>query len=156
MLFQKDKVGEDYYGWQPQDGAISSGLTCCSFCIHSRSERGLVLDLHPQYGTTPSSTAAAFFFQHGRRDSRRISTSPRNLLMIKPLMRARSSAFQQLHGAIQLREYAARSISPASSTGASTSFAGPCSRYRPLFRLISAGLPAPSITIMSFSAARLL
>ena len=42
-----------------------------------------------------------------------------------------------------------RSISPTRSTGASTSFASPILTISSDFRLISAGLPAPSITIMS-------
>ena len=47
-----------------------------------------------------------------------------------------------------------RSMSPARSTGASTSSARPMFTMSSSRRLISAGLPAPSMTMTSFSAAR--
>ena len=48
-----------------------------------------------------------------------------------------------------------RSISPTRSTGAFAIFAIPIFTISSVFRLISAGLPAPSITMISFSDASL-
>ena len=48
------------------------------------------------------------------------------------------------------------SMSPTSNTGELTSFAMPIFTISFSFKLISAGLPAPSITIMSYSLSKLL
>ena len=77
------------------------------------------------------------------------SLVPRNLLIIRPFTRAFSSSSKSIKVPKSCANTPPRSISPTRSTGASTSFASPILTISSDFRLISAGLPAPSITIMS-------
>ena len=70
-------------------------------------------------------------------------------------MRARSSGSSSSTVPYSWAKTPPRSISPASKTGASTSFASPMLTISSALRLISAGLPAPSMTITSTSWARL-
>ena len=106
------------------------------------------------YGTTPM-TGLPVKSSSCVRPGRRISTSPRNLLMMRPRIRACSSSSSSLTVPYSDANTPPRSMSPTSRTGASTNFARPIFTISSCLRLISAGLPAPSITIMSFSAARL-
>ena len=73
-----------------------------------------------------------------------------------PLMRARSSGSNSATVPYSWANTPPRSMSPASRTGASTSRARPMLTISSAFRLISAGLPAPSMTMMSTVSARLL
>ena len=104
-------------------------------------------------GTTPSTgmrTRSSSIFRPGRR----ISTSPRNLLMMRPRIRRRSSGSSRATVPYRLANTPPRSMSPTRSTGASAMAAMPMLTKSSCRRLISAGLPAPSMTTMSYSAAR--
>ena len=77
--------------------------------------------------------------------------SPRNLLMISPFTRSFSSGSSSIRVPRSCANTPPRSISPTSRTGASSIFASPMLTISFSFRLISAGLPAPSMTIRSYS-----
>ena len=85
----------------------------------------------------------------------RIVLSPRNLLMTSPFTRSFSSSSRSISVPRSWANTPPRSISPTRSTGASTIFASPIFTISSFFRLISAGLPAPSITMISFSSSNL-
>ena len=103
------------------------------------------------YGTTPA-TGTPQSASSWRRPGSRIVRSPRNLLMIVPLTRARSSGSRSAMVPKSWAKTPPRSMSPMRRTGASTSFARPMFTKSSCLRLISAGLPAPSMTITSFSS----
>ena len=107
-----------------------------------------------RYGTTPT-TGRWVFSSSIERPGRRISTSPRNLLMTSPLMRRRSFSSSSSTVPYSWANTPPRSMSPTRSTGASTISARPMFTMSSLLRLISAGLPAPSMTMTSASSARL-
>ncbi len=69
--------------------------------------------------------------------------SPRNLLIRKPRMRARSAGSSTAWVPTMLAITPPRSMSPTSSTGTSAAAAKPILAMSPSRRLISAGLPAP-------------
>ena len=79
-------------------------------------------------------------------------TSPRNLLTRKPATRARSSGSSKASVPTNAASTPPRSMSPTSSTGASASRAMRMFTISPADRLISAGLPAPSMTMRSWVA----
>ena len=129
--------------------AISSGLTALLY--PAGRERILVLDLHPQVRRYAQHGQVCFFFQHGKAGPQDLHIAP-ELVDDEPPDAGTLVGFQQLHSAVQLREYAApvdiarqqhRRIHQLCKAHVDDIVA---------FRLISAGLPAPSITIMSFSA----
>ena len=74
--------------------------------------------------------------------------------MMVPLTMERSSGSSRATVPYREANTPPRSMSPASSTGAPASLAMPMFTMSSDFRLISAGLPAPSRTMMSCSAAR--
>ena len=104
-------------------------------------------------GTTPS-TGTPVRASSWVRPGRRMSTSPRNLLMMVPFTMARSSGSSRATVPYREANTPPRSMSPASSTGAPASLAIPMFTMSSAFRLISAGLPAPSRTMTSYSASR--
>ena len=82
------------------------------------------------------------------------AASPRNLLMTNPATSSRSSGVNSSTCPSRLAKTPPRSMSPTSSTGERA-----CSAMRMLTmswprRLISAGLPAPSMTTRSLAARR--
>ncbi len=105
-------------------------------------------------GTTPT-TGMPTFSSIIRSPGSSMRTSPRNLLMIMPLMRARSSGSSSMMVPYSDANTPPRSMSPTSSTGASAASAIHMLTRSPSFRLISAGLPAPSITTASYFDSRL-
>ena len=107
------------------------------------------------YGITPA-TGTLHRSSSVFRPGSSIARSPRNLLTIVPLMRSLSSFSNSATVPYNWANTPPRSISPTRRTGASTNLARPMFTMSSCFRLISAGLPAPSITIMSYSDARLL
>ena len=82
----------------------------------------------------------------------KIVLSPRNLLIISPFTRSLSSGSKSSNVPRSCANTPPRSISPTRSTGASTSFAIPIFTISFCLRLISAGEPAPSITMISASS----
>ena len=79
----------------------------------------------------------------------KISTSPRNLLMTNPLTISRSCSSRSARVPTSCANTPPRSMSPTRRTGAFTICASPILTISSCFRLISAGLPAPSITTIS-------
>ena len=134
--------------------AISSNAACCPAC--SRSDRLSSSSISRcRYGTTPTNgicSRCSIISSPGFK----IFTSPRNLLTISPLMRACSSGCNKATVPYNEANTPPRSMSPTSKTGASTSSASPILTMSFSRRLISAGEPAPSMTRISYSAARLL
>ena len=100
------------------------------------------------YGTTPT-TGTPPRSSSIRIPGARMDTSPRNLLMINPFTRLRSDSSRRSCVPSSCANTPPRSISPAISTGAFKSSASPMFTISFSFKLISAGLPAPSITMMS-------
>lgn len=100
------------------------------------------------YGTTPSTGLPARSSNIVIPGSK-IFLSPRNLFTINPLIRSCSSGSKSITVPISCANTPPRSMSPTRSTGASAIFAIPIFTISSCFRLISAGLPAPSITMMS-------
>ena len=84
-----------------------------------------------------------------------ILLSPRNLFITRPFTRLRSSSSNSIIVPTSCANTPPLSISPTSRTGASTSFAIPILTISSFLRLISAGLPAPSRTIISYWLASL-
>ena len=81
-------------------------------------------------------------------------TSPRNLLTMKPCIRAISSGSRTRCVPARLAITPPRSMSPSITTGTSAAAANPMLAMSPARRLISAGLPAPSTRTISASRAR--
>ncbi len=106
-----------------------------------------------RYGTTPS-TGRCVFSSSMARPGAESSTSPRNLLMTSPDART-FVGFQQRHRAVQLGEHAAPVDIARQQHRRIHQLGKPHVHDVVAFRLISAGLPAPSMTMTSFSAARL-
>ena len=102
-----------------------------------------------RYGTTPQ-TGIPVLSSNIVSPGFRIPLSPRNLLMIVPLTRILSCSSRSSIVPTICANTPPRSISPARRTGASTISASPILTISFCFRLISAGLPAPSITITSY------
>ena len=96
----------------------------------------------PVTGTPPLSSSICI-------PGSRIVLSPRNLLIISPQTRFFSSSVKSISVPSSCAKTPPLSISPTSSTGASTICASPMFTISFSFRLISAGLPAPSITMIS-------
>ena len=105
------------------------------------------------YGATPT-TGILHFSSSIATPGSRIDLSPRNLLMIRPLIIFLSSSSRSSTVPYSCANTPPRSISPARSTGAFAIFAIPMLTRSSFLRLISAGLPAPSMTMISYSAAR--
>ena len=101
------------------------------------------------YGTTPT-TGLPVMSSICRNPGSKIETSPRNLLMTRPLTIAFSSSSSSINVPASEAKTPPRSMSPTSSTGALASFAIPMLTMSSCLRLISAGLPAPSSTMMSY------
>ena len=78
-------------------------------------------------------------------------TSPRNLLTMKPWIRASSSGSRTRCVPARLAMTPPRSISPSITTGTLAAAANPMLAISPARRLISAGLPAPSTRTISAS-----
>ena len=105
-----------------------------------------------KYGTTPVTgtfIASSSIFKPGSS----IDLSPLNLLIIVPLTMFFSSSFKNSIVPAREAKTPPLSISPTINTGACANFAIPIFTISSSLRFISAGLPAPSITIMSFSSA---
>ena len=103
-----------------------------------------------RYGATPTTSMPDFSSKIAMPGSRMV-LSPRNLLMIRPLTIFFSSFSSRLTVPISCANTPPRSISPTRSTGAFAIFAMPILTISSSFRFTSAGLPAPSITMISFS-----
>ncbi len=102
------------------------------------------------YGITPTTgffTSCSIISIPGSR----IVLSPRNLLIISPFMRALSSSSKSTNVPASCAKTPPLSISPTRRTGASRSLAKPILTISFFFKLISAGLPAPSTTTISYS-----
>ncbi|MNT47231.1 hypothetical protein D3C72_1839280 [compost metagenome] len=84
----------------------------------------------------------------------RIARSPRNLLMMKPLIRLRSCSSSSSSVPTMEANTPPLSMSATRMTGASAHSASRILTISRSLRLISAGLPAPSITTMSYSDLR--
>ena len=122
--------------WFPQKRSVRLSSSSTSMC---------------RYGVTPTTgipTRSSSISMPGSR----MLLSPRNLLIIRPLMRARSSFSSNSTVPTSCANTPPRSISPTRSTGACAIFAMPIFTMSSDFRLISAGLPAPSITMISYSS----
>ena len=104
VLFQRDKVGEVGHMRQAQDGDIQRFDG--AFCFQTIRERILVLDLHPQIRHHTHYGQVRFFFQHGKAGPQDLHIAP-ELVDDEPPDAGTLVGFQQLHGAVQLREYAA-------------------------------------------------
>ena len=94
-------------------------------------------------GTTPS-TGTPVYSRTTSNPGVNSETSPRNLLTIKPVIRARSSALRIACVPTKCASTPPRSMSPATTTGKSASSANPMLAMSDSRRLTSAGLPAPS------------
>ena len=82
--------------------------------------------------------------------------SPRNLLMIRPFYPLSLLLLQKHQRPEQLRKHTAPvDISDQKHRCIQQVLPSPCSRYHSLLRLISAGLPAPSITMISACSCKL-
>ena len=108
-----------------------------------------------RYGITPTNGIGSLSCIMSR-PGLRMSTSPRNLLIMRPLMRFCSSGCNSATVPYSEANTPPRSMSPTSSTGASTISAMPIFTMSFSRRLISAGEPAPSMTMTSYSSAKLL
>ena len=104
VLFQRDKVGEVGHMRQAQDGDIQR--LDRAFCFQTIRERILVLDLHPQVRHYAQHGQLRFFFQHGKAGPQDLHIAP-ELVDDEPPDAGTLVGFQQLYGAVQLREYAA-------------------------------------------------
>ena len=102
------------------------------------------------YGVTPTTGICTFSSSISMPGSR-IVLSPRNLLMIIPFTLFCSSSVSRIMVPVSCAKTPPRSMSPTRSTGALTSSAIPMLTISSCFRLISAGLPAPSMTMISLS-----
>ena len=102
----------------------------------------------PTTGTCPRSSSITI-------PGSKIVLSPRNLLMTSPFTRSFSESSRSINVPSSCANTPPLSISPARMTGASKSSARPIFTISFSLKLISAGLPAPSITIISFSSASL-
>ena len=100
------------------------------------------------HGTTPANGMSQYS-RNIESPGSRSPTSPRNLLMIRPFTRARSSGRISCTVPKSCAKTPPGSMFPTRSTGASTISASPILTKSPSRRLISTGLPAPSITITS-------
>ena len=80
----------------------------------------------------------------------RIFTSPRNLLMTTPLMRLCSFSGRSFTVPYSAANTPPGLMSPMRITGASAASAMAMFTMSPFLRLISAGLPAPSMTTASY------
>ena len=100
------------------------------------------------HGKTPSDTHPVFSVM-AVMPSSKSDTSPRNLLIAKPVILLRSSAGKTACVPTICAITPPRSISPIRTTGTLAASAKPILAISPERRLISAGLPAPSITMKS-------
>ncbi len=78
-----------------------------------------------------------------RRPSSNSEGSPRNLLMMKPLIRSRSAASSTRWAPARAAITWPRSMSPTRATGTPAAWAKPMLAMSPARRLVSAGLPRP-------------
>ena len=89
---------------QAQDGDIQRFDG--AFCFQTVRERILVLDLHPQIRHHTHYGQVRFFFQHGKAGPQDLHIAP-ELVDDQAPDAGTLVGFQQLHSAVQLREYAA-------------------------------------------------
>ena len=124
--------------------SISPSRFCSKRSVResSSSSESCMYGTTPATGTPPLSSSIAI-------PGSRIVLSPRNLLMTSPFTRAFSSSVRSIRVPRSCANTPPRSMSPTKSTGALTICAIPMLTMSFSFRLISAGLPAPSITMMS-------
>ena len=132
-----------------------------------RAKRGTAILIAPPARVAISMTSSAGSFQasenHGKTPSdthpvcsvmaampsSKSDTSPRNLLIVNPLILLRSLAGKTACVPTICAITPPRSISPIRTTGTLAASANPIFAISPERRLISAGLPAPSITMKS-------
>ena len=124
-----------------------------SAALSRREKRSLKLSSSStskcRYGTTPK-VGIWIISSSILSPGSKILTSPRNLLMIVPLIILFSSSSSSMVPA-SAANTPPRSMSPTNSTGDRDIFAMPMLTISFSRRLISAGLPAPSMTMISFS-----
>ena len=152
--------------WTSTSGSSFSGSTSSKLAM--RLSIGTATRRAPPEGPSPSSTASSagsrtrswhqvttpIDGQPVRVCTSRMpllnrSTLPRNLLMRKPWMSARSDSDSTTLVPTSEAMTPPRSISPARITGTPAASANPMLAMSPVRRLVSAGLPAPSTTTMS-------
>ena len=106
------------------------------------------------YGATPT-TGIPVFSSRATTPGSSMVLSPRNLLMIIPFTISCSSFSRSIMVPINWAKTPPLSMSPTSRTGALACFAIPIFTISSCLRLISAGLPAPSMTMISYSSSSL-
>ena len=128
---------------EPVDAGHTIRLT-----VNAEFQRGKFTSI---MGTTPQTFTPLFSSSIRMPEERRLS-SPLNLLIISPFTRSFSEASSNISVPSSCAKTPPRSISPTSNTFESASSAIPILTISFSFKLISAGLPAPSITIISTSS----
>ena len=108
--------------------------------------------LRLKYGTTPTTCLPVRFWRNSMPGSRR-ALSPLNLFMMRPLILSLSLYSRSSSVPTMEAKTPPLSMSPIRRTGLSTASAMPMLAMSFSRRFTSAGLPAPSITMMSFVSA---
>ena len=145
------KVGNSsVHGSRPYRSVPTSWLTVKTLC-----QAVLVVHLHVAYRVPRRPPECEPFLSSISTPGSRIVLSPRNLLMIETFHHLSLIFLGEKHppSRTSWAKTPPRSISPTRSTGAFAIFAIPMLTRSSFLRLISAGLPAPSMTMISFSAA---
>ena len=117
--------------------------------LSSSSRHKSIYGIRPATGTPPFSSS--IFIPESK-----IEASPRNLLITSPFTLSLSSGSRSIRVPRSWAKTPPLSISPTRSTGASTIAAIPIFTMSFSLRFISAGEPAPSITIISATSSNFL
>ena len=102
-----------------------------------------------KYGITPKTFLPVRSSRKSSPGTRR-DLSPLNLFMMKPLTRSLSASERSSSVPTSEAKTPPLSMSPTRRTGLSTASAMPMLAISPSLRFISAGLPAPSMTMTSY------